>query len=235
MGPDSKRSSPLPCGTPSKMSIKTTSASCLSASRCATVAPTFPEPTTVTFFRISPPVKKRSQWQVASKKSKPMNWSRLFACHLPLATGHCFFAHVFDNSIGECAGAELFGAGYPLHPHQAFEVVGDAMLGDGGRKRPLDEHTHFGPSDEFEHQRPGTNERAGVDDVLVGVLGRRAVRGFKNPVPVADVPTGRETQPANLRRAGVGKIVAVQVGVQSTWYSSARVRICCSIESAMRS
>src|SRR5215467_9241675 len=44
-------SRPLPCGTPSITSTRTTSASSLSAMRNAQLAPTFPAPTTVTFFR----------------------------------------------------------------------------------------------------------------------------------------------------------------------------------------
>src|ERR1035441_3439538 len=50
-GPDWSRSSPLPCGTPSTTSTRTTSASSLSAMRTAQFAPTLPAPTTVTFFR----------------------------------------------------------------------------------------------------------------------------------------------------------------------------------------
>ncbi len=50
-GPASRRSSPLPCGTPSTTSTITTSASRVSAIRCTRVAPTWPAPTTVTFFR----------------------------------------------------------------------------------------------------------------------------------------------------------------------------------------
>ena len=42
-------SSALPCGTPSRMSTRTTSAICFSTIRWAAVAPTFPAPTTVTF------------------------------------------------------------------------------------------------------------------------------------------------------------------------------------------
>src|SRR5580765_6514998 len=49
------RSSVLPCGTPSTMSTRTTSASSFSAIPCATVAPTFPPPTTVTFVFIDQP------------------------------------------------------------------------------------------------------------------------------------------------------------------------------------
>src|SRR2546425_12093541 len=39
----------------------TTSASCLSARRWATVAPTLPDPTTVTFLRMNPPGHQRGQ------------------------------------------------------------------------------------------------------------------------------------------------------------------------------
>ena len=47
-------SSPLPCGMPSMMSTRTTSASSRSAILCASVAPTFPAPTTVTFLFMKP-------------------------------------------------------------------------------------------------------------------------------------------------------------------------------------
>src|SRR5882757_2991047 len=49
------RSSAFPCGTPSTTSSNTTSASSLAAIQCPAVAPTFPEPTTVTFFRLASP------------------------------------------------------------------------------------------------------------------------------------------------------------------------------------
>src|SRR3974390_3465705 len=51
MGPDCNKSRPLPCGTPSITSTKTTSASSFSAMRSPQLAPTLPAPTTVTFFR----------------------------------------------------------------------------------------------------------------------------------------------------------------------------------------
>src|ERR1051326_1377543 len=51
IGADSYMSRPFPCGSPSTMSTSTTSlASSLSTMRCATVAPTFPAPTTVIFI-----------------------------------------------------------------------------------------------------------------------------------------------------------------------------------------
>src|SRR3990172_8069142 len=51
-GPDCMRSSAFPCGIPSTMSTSTTSQKSFSASRCAVVAPTFPAPITVIFFRL---------------------------------------------------------------------------------------------------------------------------------------------------------------------------------------
>src|SRR6185312_11482615 len=52
-GPDSRRSSPLPCGIPSTRSTRTTSASSLFAIRSAQLAPTLPAPTTVTLLRMN--------------------------------------------------------------------------------------------------------------------------------------------------------------------------------------
>src|SRR5689334_21879336 len=54
MGMDSSKSRPLPWGTPSMMSMRTTSPNSAAAIQCAAVAPTFPDPTTVTFLRIIP-------------------------------------------------------------------------------------------------------------------------------------------------------------------------------------
>src|SRR3990170_3430657 len=51
-GPDCIRSSAFPCGIPSTMSTSTTSQKSFSASRCAVLAPTFPAPITVIFFRL---------------------------------------------------------------------------------------------------------------------------------------------------------------------------------------
>jgi hypothetical protein len=52
MGMASSRSSALPWGMPSAMSMRTTSASSLAAIQCAAVAPTLPAPTILTFFRM---------------------------------------------------------------------------------------------------------------------------------------------------------------------------------------
>src|SRR5580658_6851820 len=58
MGADSNISSALPAGTPSKMSVNTTSARPASRILCAVVDPTNPPPTTVTFFRIRDALRK---------------------------------------------------------------------------------------------------------------------------------------------------------------------------------
>ena len=83
---------------------------------------------------------------------------------------------------------------------------------------------------------PDKNHRAGIDHVFVGILRSGAVRGFEDGVAVADVRAGSNSQSADLRRAGVGNVVAIQIRAwPSTEYSSARVTTCWKIESAMRS
>src|SRR5437879_10700461 len=55
----SSKSRPLPCGTPSMMSISTMSASSFAAIQCAAVAPTLPEPTIETLLRMDSPFENR--------------------------------------------------------------------------------------------------------------------------------------------------------------------------------
>ena len=76
----------------------------------------------------------------------------------------------------------------------------------------LDEFGGFFPADEVEQHDAGENHRAGIDDVLVGVLGRGAVGGFEDRVAIADVGAGRDAEAADLRRGRVGDVVAVEVG-----------------------
>src|SRR5690348_2098748 len=52
IGVDSSKSRAFPAGTPSRISVMTTSASPRSTIRCAVVEPTNPPPTTVTFLRM---------------------------------------------------------------------------------------------------------------------------------------------------------------------------------------
>ena len=63
----------------------------------------------------------------------------------------------------------------------------------------------------FEHHDAGEDHRTGIDDILVGVLRRGAVRGFEDRIAVADVRARRDAQSADLRRRSVGDVVAVQV------------------------
>ena len=63
-----------------------------------------------------------------------------------------------------------------------------------------------------EHHDAGQNDRAGIDDVLVGVLGSGAVSGFEDGIAVANVRSGSDAEAANLRGTSIGNVVAVQVG-----------------------
>src|ERR1700730_12101048 len=94
----STKSSALPAGGPSRMSVKTTSASSRSTIRCAVVDPTKPPPTTVTFFLLIAisPLQAHYSWTV--------NLYKLLRRGLRL--------HIFDDRGGEGGGAELAGAGH---------------------------------------------------------------------------------------------------------------------------
>src|SRR4029077_16985361 len=96
--------------------------------------------------------------------------------------------------------------------HQALEVVGYFFLFDGALQALLDQIGGFAPSEMAEHHDAREDHRAGIDDVFVGVLGGGAVRRFEDGVAVADVRTGSDAEAADLRSAGIGNVVAVQVG-----------------------
>src|SRR5277367_5784034 len=109
-GPDSSRSSPLPCGTPSTTSTSTTSANSLPAMRSAQLAPTFPAPTTVTFLRMK--LQGRIMQRVLSSQAPWLQWS-----HAGLQTAHSaqpafvvvgFAAKVLPN-LGMRSDQELLG------------------------------------------------------------------------------------------------------------------------------
>src|SRR3954453_20390219 len=131
-------SSATPAAFLSAMSMTTTSASCLSATPRATVAPTFPAPpTTVTFRFLSAPL--------------------TLGCRVAL--------HVLDNGVGELRRLQFRGAF-----HQAGEVVGDALAGDGAVHALDDQIRGFDPAHVPQHHLAGQNHRTGVHFVLVGVL-----------------------------------------------------------------
>src|SRR5260370_37277627 len=118
IGMASSRSSPLPCGTPSIMSMSTTSASSLAAIQWAAVAPTLPEPTIVTFLRMHesfPNQQSANQHsvlpQVATTSRKTDFWlgsddqRRVSECCLLNAASHQHRrAHVLTDVCTEFAG-----------------------------------------------------------------------------------------------------------------------------------
>ena len=66
--------------------------------------------------------------------------------------------------------------------HQAGEVVGHDLRLDGGLEARDDAVGRLGPAHVAQHHLAGEDHRAGVDLVLAGVLGRRAVRGLEQRV-----------------------------------------------------
>ncbi|MCK7526755.1 MAG: hypothetical protein MZV64_58740 [Ignavibacteriales bacterium] len=97
--------------------------------------------------------------------------------------------------------------------HQAGEVVGDGLRGDGAFHALDDQVGGFGPAHVAEHHLAGEDDRAGVDLVEVGVFRRGAVGRFEDGVTrhVVDVRAGSDADPAHLRRQRIGEVVAVQV------------------------
>ncbi len=65
----------------------------------------------------------------------------------------------------------------------------------------------------MEHHFARENHRAGIDFILIRILRRRAVGRFENGVTsdVVDVSTGRDADPADLRRKRIAQIIAVQI------------------------
>src|SRR6185312_227608 len=68
------------------------------------------------------------------------------------------------------------------------------------------------PSQQFKHHHARENDRSGIDDIEVSVFRGSAMGGFKDGVSIADVSTRSDAEPANLRRASVRDVIAVQVG-----------------------
>src|SRR2546427_5950795 len=107
------------------MSMSTTSASSLEAIQWAAVAPTFPDPTTVTFLRMD-------ILSLNNRKSLPQGAQRTQGNPL-LRRCRYRCAHVFDYVAGKFAGF-YFGRAF----HQALEVVGHFLLLDSAFQRLLD-------------------------------------------------------------------------------------------------
>src|ERR1700716_3290936 len=99
----------IPVAFLSAMSMTTTSASDLSATPRATVAPTFPAPPTTVTFRF-----------IRCSSNKQTILLRVLSA-LRGKTSR----HVFDDRVGKLRRLQFSGA-----VHQAREVVGDAPAGD---------------------------------------------------------------------------------------------------------
>src|SRR5271168_4133719 len=106
------------------MSTSTTSASSFAAIQCAAVAPTFPAPTIVTFFRI---------FLLQSGRSR---------CFVPKArpAGRAVL-HIADHAAREFARLRLGRTG-----HLALKIVRDILLLDGLLQRTLDQLRRLVPT-----------------------------------------------------------------------------------------
>src|SRR5437667_9125445 len=87
------------------------------------------------------------------------------------------YSHILDHASGKLTSFH-FGSTF----HQALEVVGYFFLLDSALQALLDQIGGFRPSEIAEHHDAGQNDRAGNDDVLVGVLGSGAVSGFEDGI-----------------------------------------------------
>src|ERR1039458_6123216 len=171
------RSSALPCGTPSMMSIRTTSASSLAAIQWAAVAPTFPAPTIETFLRISFLSSHSGHaYDYFSTIQTPCAASSVpFSAASALANTRGLCQHVLDDRRGEFARPQL---GRALH--QTLKVIGHAFLLDGLLHAVFHQFRGLHPANVLQHHHRRQNDRAGIDHVLVRILGRGAVGGFKD-------------------------------------------------------
>src|SRR5712692_1157585 len=200
IGPDSIMSSALPAGTPSKMSVKTTSASSRSTMRCAVVDPTNPPPTTVTFFLLMP---RLVSWKILLCEFSALAASPRLNILFQLPSGSSAL-HIFNDCGRKCRSPYLRCAG-----HQPLEIVGYALLLNRPRDAVFDELGGFLPAQKFEHHRAGKHHGTRIDHILVRILWRGAVRGLEHAVTITNVRTRRHAQATDLRRARIRQIIAV--------------------------
>src|SRR5437867_2645287 len=188
MGPACARSRALPCGTPSRTSMRTTSPSSRTTVYRATEAPTLPAPTTVIFGR----------------RVTTLSGSALPTCMRTLSE----LRHVLDDG-----GAKLRALHFSRSVHQACEVVGDHPGLDRLLQTRDDPIRRVGPSHVAQHHLAREDHRAGVDLVLPCVLRRGPVRRLEERVPgfVVDVRARRDADSADLRGERIRQEVAREV------------------------
>src|ERR1039458_8518448 len=116
--------------------------------------------------------------------------------------------HIVHDRLAELRALEQLRAG-----RQPLEVVGHLFLADGLLEAANDPVGNFLPSQVLEHHHTRQDNRARIDYVLVGVLGRGAMGRFEDRVAgdVVDVGAGSDSESADLRRERIGEKVAVQV------------------------
>jgi hypothetical protein len=87
------------------------------------------------------------------------------------------------------------------------------LAADGAVQSLEDEIGRLGPAHVAEHHLAGEHDGTRVDHVLVGVLRRGAVGGLEDRMAgdVVDVAARGDADAADLRREGVGEVVAVEV------------------------
>src|SRR5262249_54291492 len=159
------------------MSITTTSASCLSATPRATVAPTFPAPPTTVTLRFIP-APRSYEGNCRDRGQRKDFWlgflpRKMFSA--VCAVSAVAVSHVADDGVPEFRGLQLGRA-----VHEAREVVGDAFGGDGAVHALHDELRRLDPSEVPQHHLAGEDHGAGIHLVLVRVLRRRAVRRLED-------------------------------------------------------
>src|ERR1700735_2245083 len=184
------RSSAFPCGTPSITSSSTTSANSFAAIQCAAVAPTLPEPTTVTFFRIpSLPSKKLVSLIIRLHPRKS-------AVDL----------HVFNHPRSKFARLSLRRA-----LHSALEVICDELLRHRLLHRAFNQSRCLSPTQKVKKQYARQHHRTWIDHVFVRILRCRAMGRLKHRIAIANVATRSDPQPSDLRGRDIGNVVAVKV------------------------
>src|SRR5262252_11149 len=175
-------SSAFPAGGPSKISVSTTSASSISTIRCAVVDPTNPPPTTVTFFRL---IFLSTECRALVRQI--FLTSFLLYC-APSCEFRCLLSpsrqphHILNNCPGKRRRPQFRST-----RHQPLQVIGHALLLDGPCDPVFNQLRRVLPTQKLEHHRPAQHHRARVDHVLVRILWRGPVRGFKRSIPVADI------------------------------------------------
>src|SRR5215469_8362226 len=198
IGIASSRSNPFPWGTPSMMSMSTTSHNSLAAIQCAAVAPTLPEPTTVTFLRMMTSLRNYIELS---------NFRRFSKLIRDLLGGQLDNGlHVVDHVGGELAGLH-FGGSF----QHAFEVVRDLLLQNGLLHRALNQSCSLMPAHKVKHHYARQDHRPWIDDIAIGILRCCSVSGLENGVLVANIRSWCNAQSTNLRRRCVRNVIAVQV------------------------